>query len=323
MSNLNIKIGEIIKDARRRKNYKQEKLAELTEIARSRISQIESGIPVDDRTYKRIFQALDLDFDFVMGEESAEKAKKLEIMISEFQLIAQRNFDFARDLIRIARNIEDANEIKDDFDFIKNMTRDKWDEIRRFFGEAANGTIEINEYSPIEIAGILLEKANTSILATSLLTPETWWNSPLGEKYQAQNLNLAKKIDEDFSIERIFIFGSSNIIVKKTIADEIEKEIEKIKKIIVDEIGAKIKIWIAFNNNLPLGLAAELLIIDDKFVGLQDIKDRQIIERVRFSNNAREIEKAKRSFEMIRSLCENDHNPIENIEQLNSVIKNL
>lgn len=312
MSELTIRIGKQIKEARKVKEMKQEELAKKIGMTRSRISQIESGDSVDDHTYKKIFDILNLDSKFAKSEESIDKLEKLEIMVSEFRLIAQRNFGFARDFLRVARDIEDAYEIEDDYNFIENMTKDKWNEVRRFFGEAANGTIELIEFSPIKIAGILLEKAKKSILATSLLTPNTWWNSPLGEMYQNLNLKLAKKIDgendEKFQMQRIFIFGSS-------------KECEEAKEIIIDEMEAKIKVWVAYNRNLPLGLAAEILIIDNKFIGLQDIEERRIIERLRFTDNEREIDKAMRSFEMIKSLCENDQNPIENIEQLNIVIK--
>jgi len=88
--------------------------------------------------------------------------------------------------------------------------------VNQYFGilneSAEDGLIKVPKADVTKIATILLESAKNSVLATSYVAPEAWWEGKSGRDYLEFNRSIIE--NNDVQIKRIFILTTNNSVAR-------------------------------------------------------------------------------------------------------------
>jgi transcriptional regulator with XRE-family HTH domain len=283
-------VGVEIKKLRKMRGLSQRELAEKIGISRSALNRIEnnSRIKVSQDIVSRIASVVGGDL-VVLTTPGSEEVTDL---VAWFSTFVRRYPEIAMTLRSFANRITEAEASGDKF--LLQIADDAWHRALSMYSEVLTGTVNIEENSTINIWAALLQGAKTSILATSCLSPQAWWLSPVGKYYQSVNIKKVKEQEGRLRAERIFVFASRQ--EAETSWDEI----------IAPQLGAGIHIWIG--HDLPPGLAIDFYIVDGVYVGWLHVVNRELIQNSRFSMSKNEVMRAEQQFEAMKDFCKEINN---------------
>jgi hypothetical protein len=135
-----------------------------------------------------------------------------------------------------------------------------------------------------------LSNAKT-VLATSFVSPNRWWTSDWGKKYQRANLDSAGR---GAKIERIFIYASSS-------------ELQEVCPLLTEQLEHRIIVKVVDRKKLGDAAPPDLIIIDGSLGGEMVLSDLRTTERVNFYIDQFQIDKLRDAFKTVEDQAEDFH----------------
>lgn len=91
MKDINVILGERVKQGRKANNLTREKLAELIDVSPRFLAEVESGkVGVSLQTLKSISLTLSLSTDYLLGLDNENKLNQLEVIYNQLTNVDER-----------------------------------------------------------------------------------------------------------------------------------------------------------------------------------------------------------------------------------------
>lgn len=174
-------------------------------------------------------------------------------------------FSIAEEYIEANNFVESTNNI-----LFKEALNDRYKQFSSHLELATNGQFIISKEDLGAFSYKLIEKTENTIIATSYVDSEEFWDNPSGEKYEELNYRLAR---EGKNITRYFIFSN-------------QQEYKKALSRLDTQSKNKINVFVAFVNQLGRQETDDVIIVDDIIGGrLKLTPDKGISHAVMYTED--------------------------------------
>ena len=183
--------------------------------------------------------------------------------------------------IQVVKEIADYDHHEPDNKFNDILEDPVRKNIQNAFVDATNGRIAVDDQAEVvRITSELMNKASDSILATSYIDPNDWWNSNIGENYSDVIASTKKHVNR---FDRLFIVES-------------DQEARLLSPILAHqkEIGLDVHYVCAISLKAPL--RRDFIVIDDSVGAELSLDSGRHFERATFYSTREEAENLSRVY---------------------------
>ena len=150
---------------------------------------------------------------------------------------------------------------------------------------AEDGVIIVPRGDETKIATILLESATSTVLATSYVSPDAWWEGKAGKDYLEFNRNIIE--NNNVKVKRIFIIPPSY-------------SIKKLSPLLDCNSTIGVETYIAFEKDIVGRRREDVIIVDGTAVaGRLDLSRELDIIKSEFSSRSSFVKEQKETFDYI------------------------
>lgn len=304
MSDINAKEwAQWLKDTRRKSGLSIAEIAHGTGVSRATLSRIEKegtklSPSVSQNTIKRVSEFLsglsepnnksasniDTREKHIINQNQGEQIKPSGDLSYIFTNLVMRDPNKAPEVVGFLQSLTDS--ISGD-KYFKVLASRYWDQVRFQMSQLAIGRATINPNPVIDFVTVAIECAENNILATSMVSPQTWWFTEEGQMYHQANITKATK--DKVKIQRIFFVNNDQPESKPGLFE-----------IMDEQVLAEITVFKHDNSKLPEWITRQdVMIIDDKFAVIIEVNKSGQYKPALVSVFKADVDNAKRQFEFL------------------------